>query len=128
MISQPDVVLVVEDQPENRYLTTLLLEQEGFNVRAVSNGEAALEAVKQGGLALVLLDLQLPDIEGVEVARQIRQLHSSAQLPIIAVSAFVLREDRRRALAMGCDGFVEKPIEADSFVIQVREIAGLIQS
>jgi len=125
MIQNSKRVLLVEDNADNRYLATLLFEAEGYEVTAVVNGADALAAIAEDdNIALVLLDLQLPDIDGFEIARRIHRRASTAQLPIIAVSAFAQAKDRRRAFAAGCAGYIEKPINADSFVAQVRCLVG----
>lgn len=118
-------VLLVEDNPENRYLATLLLEAEGYEVVGAENGLAALLAAGKTDFAFVLLDLQLPDLDGFEVARRIRAAGLAADVPIIAVSAFAMACDRRQAIAAGCTGYLEKPIDAEAFVAQVRCLAGV---
>lgn len=118
-------VLVVEDNAGSRRLATLLLEAEGYAVTAVAGGADAL-ARAGGDFEFVLLDLQLPGIDGFEVARRIRAIRPGAELPIIAVSAFVMPSERSRAFAAGCTGFLEKPIDADVFVAQLRCVAGVV--
>src|SRR5688572_6921396 len=118
-------VLQIEDNPENRYLATLLLNAEGFEVDAAENGADGLAAAEQNEYAFVLLDLQLPDIDGFEVAKRIRKPTSKGGVPIIAVSAFALPIHRRRAMAAGCSSYLEKPIDADAFVAQLRCLAGI---
>jgi CheY-like chemotaxis protein len=112
--------LVVEDNPDNRYLATVLLEAEGFEVCPAVDAASALACLEVGTFAFILLDLQLPDIDGFEVARRVRARPAWARLPIIAVSAFARGTDRRRAQEAGCTGYIEKPIDADYFVAQVR--------
>jgi two-component system, cell cycle response regulator DivK len=119
-------VLLVEDNPDNRYLATLLLEGEGFEVFCAVNGTEALAAIAQEQFVFVVLDLQLPDFDGFEIATRIRELASAEELPIVVVSAFTTREARRKALAAGCSGYLEKPIDAECFVSQVRCLAGLM--
>jgi two-component system, cell cycle response regulator DivK len=118
-------VLLVEDNPENQYLTTLLLEGEGYEVTVVGNGLDGVQAAADGDFDVILLDLQLPDIDGFEVARRVRDGNSRNGMPIIAVSAFAMASDRRRAYAAGCTGYLEKPIDADCFVAQVQCLAGM---
>jgi CheY-like chemotaxis protein len=118
-------VLLVEDNPDNQYLATLLLEQEGYEVVAVPTGQAALETLGNESFMFVLLDLQLPDLDGYEVVRQIRGNPRLRDMPVIAVSAFAMAADRRNAYAAGCTGYLEKPIDADAFVAQVRCLAGV---
>lgn len=117
-------ILLVEDNADNRLLTTLLFEGNGFEVVSAVSGADGIDAARQSDFALVLLDLQLPDIDGFEVARRLREHYSAEKLPIIAVSAFALPQDRRRAFAAGCTGYLEKPIDPDAFVGQVRCMMG----
>jgi two-component system cell cycle response regulator DivK len=119
-------VLVVEDNPDNQYLVALLLDQESYVVRAVCNGKDALQAIEEETFAFVLLDLQLPDLDGFSVARKIRERFAAIELPIIAVSAFAMVTDRKRAFEAGCNGYLEKPIDAESFVAQVRCQVGAV--
>ena len=128
MTPSPHRVLLVEDNFDNQYLVTELLRHEGYEVVLAGDGAAALATAARGGFALVLLDLQLPDIDGFEVARRLRQLDAVKTLPIIAVSAFAMSSDRRKAFAAGCTGYLEKPIDPDHFVHQVRCQAGLVSA
>jgi two-component system, cell cycle response regulator DivK len=118
-------VLLVEDNLENQYLTTLLLEGEGYTVTVAGNGLDAVQAASEGDFDFILLDLQLPDIDGFEVARRVRGPGAGKQIPIIAVSAFARGSERRQAYAAGCTGYLEKPIDADCFVAQVQCLAGM---
>jgi len=121
--ARSNAVLVVEDNPDNLYLATVLLQNEGYRVVGASTGADGLAAVQREAFDFVLLDLQLPDWDGFEVAEKIRCHASAATLPIIAASAFAMPSDRRKAFAAGCTGYLEKPIDADTFVAQVRCLA-----
>lgn len=125
MSSASKKVLLIEDNADNRLLARMLLEHEGYEVIAVANGEDGVAAVPQHDFAFVLLDLQLPDLDGFDVARRIRERHPASELPLIAVSAFVTGTERKKAFAAGCTGYLEKPIEPEAFVAQVRCMAGL---
>jgi CheY-like chemotaxis protein len=115
-------VLLVEDNPENRYLATFVLQGSRFTITPCDSGAAALRMLQVETFDIVLLDLQLPDISGFEIARHIRQ-NLQLEIPIVAVSAFFLPGDRLRALTAGCTAYLEKPIDPDSFADQV---AGLL--
>lgn len=117
-------VLLVEDNPQNRYLASVLLKQEGFEVVPVASGDEALAALTAGPFAFALLDLQLPDTDGVELAARIHGGPGWQDLPLIAVSAFATAAHRRRAFSAGFTGYLEKPIDPDAFVAQVRCLAG----
>jgi CheY-like chemotaxis protein len=105
-------VLVVDDEEPNRDYLADLLQPLGFEVECVADGAAALAGVARSAPHLVLLDLQLPGLSGLEVARALRRGESGATVGIIAVSASVFPEDRQEAIDAGCDAFVPKPIDA----------------
>lgn len=125
MMENPKRVLLIEDNPENRYLATLLLQDEGYAVCATANGEEGIALAAKEAFAFVLLDLQLPDIDGFEVARRLRELAPATELPIIAVSAFAMSSELKRAQEAGCSGYIEKPIDAAHFMAQVHCLAGV---
>ena len=111
-------VLVAEDNPVNQKLASLILEREGHRVHIVENGQAVLEALAREPFDLVLMDLQMPDMGGLEAPRLIREKEAPAPrpLPIIALTANAFEEDREKCLAAGMNGFVTKPMRrADLF-------------
>jgi len=113
-------VLVIEDNEHNRYLVRVLLESRGFTVCEARDGIEGLELAKQIP-DLILLDIQLPGMDGFEVARRLRQLDGLSDRPIVAVTSHAMAGDRERVLAAGCDGYVEKPIDPDTFLDQIEE-------
>jgi len=115
-------VLVVEDNERNRKLVLAVLEVAGMTVEAVSTGLAALERCDGGDLDVVLLDIQLSDIDGVEVLHRLRERAESATLPVIALTAFAMEGDEARYLAEGFDGYITKPIDVRRFADQLREV------
>ena len=116
-------ILLIEDNENNRYLATYLLEARGHKVRSLATGPAGVEAATRSPPDLILLDIQLPGMDGYEVARLLRAKPGLAHLPIIAVTSFAMPGDRERALAAGCTGYLEKPIDPDHFVDQVEALA-----
>ena len=103
-------VLVVEDEKVNRMVAVRLLEQLGYRAEAVINGRAALEALERGSFDLVLMDCQMPELDGYATARRVRHRETEGQrLPIIAVTAHALRGDREKCLAAGMDDYLAKP-------------------
>lgn len=115
----PNRVLYVEDNPENMTLVKRVLEAEGYEVWGAPNGPAALQMVRQVQPDLILVDISLPAMDGYEVTTRLRALKGQAQVPIVAVTANVMRGDRERSLAAGCDGYIPKPIDVDRFPEQV---------
>jgi two-component system cell cycle response regulator DivK len=115
-------ILVVEDNERNRKLVLAVLEVAGMTVEAVATGQAALDRCAGGDLDGVLLDIQLSDIDGVEVLHQLRERVESANLPIVALTAFAMEGDEARFLAEGFDGYLTKPIDVRRFADQVREV------
>ncbi len=116
----PTKILLIEDNEQNRYLVTFLLEKHGHEVVMAPDGPAGIELAGQERPALILLDIQLPGMDGYAVARALREISSLASTPIVAVTSYAMLGDREKALAAGCDGYLEKPINPDTFVSQVE--------
>ena len=113
-------ILLIEDNEQNRYLTTYLLEQHGFEVVSAENGRLGIELASQQSFDLILLDIQLPIMDGYSVARELRLDRDLKTIPIVAVTSYAMAGDRERILAAGCDGYLEKPINPDTFVDDIR--------
>ena len=115
-------VLVAEDNPVNRKLVTTLLRKRGHKVKAVENGREAVASVRSDAFDVVLMDLQMPEMSGLEAAQAIRELeHAGARrLPLIALTAHAMRGDRERCLEAGMDGYLAKPIDVDELVATVE--------
>jgi two-component system, cell cycle response regulator DivK len=121
-------VLLIEDNEQNRYLVTFLLERSGFTVRSVADGARGIEAARSKVPALILLDIQLPAMDGYAVARALRQNTALRRTPIVAVTSYAMPGDREKALAAGCTGYIEKPINPETFVDEVeRALSGTPQ-
>jgi CheY-like chemotaxis protein len=112
-------ILLIEDNEQNRYLVTFLLEQSGFKVTHASDGAAGLDLAARVRFDLILLDIQLPGMDGYAVARALRRSHATAQTPIVAVTSYAMEGDREHILAAGCDGYLEKPVDPDTFVTDI---------
>jgi two-component system cell cycle response regulator DivK len=112
-------ILLIEDNAQNSYLTTFLLESQGFAVVSASDGAAGIELAKQTLPDLILLDIQLPMMDGYAVARALRTVESLKLTPIIAVTSYAMVGDREKCLAAGCNGYIEKPINPETFVAEV---------
>ena len=118
-------VLVVEDNPKNRKLVRDVLTHYGFEVVEATTGEEGVRLASEFAPDLVLMDLQLPGIDGTEALRRIRDSESTRSVPVVAVTAFAMDDDRERALASGFDGYVEKPLSMRALPQQVEEFLRL---
>lgn len=117
-------ILLIEDNEQNRYLATFLLERHGYEVAAATDGHQGVELAHTFEPDLILLDIQLPEIDGYGVARALREIESLSDTPIIAVTSYAMVGDREKALAAGCTGYMEKPIDPESFVAEIERISG----
>ncbi|MDP9001469.1 MAG: response regulator [Myxococcota bacterium] len=113
-------ILLIEDNEQNRYLLTFLLEQSGYQVLAVADGRRGIETARTLAPALILLDIQLPTMDGYAVARALRQNEALQKTPIVAVTSYAMPGDREKALAAGCTGYIEKPINPETFVAEME--------
>jgi len=121
-------VLLIEDNEQNRYLVTFLLERSGFTVRSFADGARGIEAARSKAPALILLDIQLPVMDGYAVARALRQNEALQSTPIVAVTSYAMPGDREKALEAGCTGYIEKPINPETFVAEIeRALSGTRQ-
>lgn len=113
-------VLVVEDNERNRYLISFLLRGDGFEVIEAFTGEEGVETAGREQPDLVLMDIQLPGIDGYETTRRIRASAACDKIPILALTSYAMTGDRERALAAGCTGYIEKPINPDTILGEIR--------
>jgi two-component system cell cycle response regulator DivK len=112
-------ILVVEDNPKNLKLVRDVLTYNGFEVAGAQSGEEGVALAGQDPPDLILMDLQLPGIDGAEALRLLRQNSATRSVPVVAVTAFAMQDDRDRALAAGFDGYIEKPISVRGLPGQV---------
>ena len=114
-------ILIIEDNEQNLYLVTFILEKSGYRVFQARSGDEGVRMASVCEPDLILLDIQLPVMDGYTVARELRKIPSLAAIPIIAVTSFAMPGDREQALAAGCTGYIEKPIDPDTFITQVHQ-------
>ena len=117
------VVLHVEDNSDNRMLVRRLLESCGYQVLEAGNAEKARQVLKANRPNLILMDINMPDEDGYTLTTEIKHMPNQAGVPIVAITANVMKGDRERTLSAGCDGYIEKPIDIDRFLEQVEQFA-----
>ena len=107
-------ILYVEDNPDNRILILRILNAEGYRVLFAEDAEHAIETANLESIDLILMDINLPDVDGYTLTSQMRALPSVGDIPIIALTANVMKGDKERSFEAGCDGYIQKPIDVDT--------------
>jgi two-component system, cell cycle response regulator DivK len=113
-------ILLIEDNEQNSYLVTFMLEKRGYKVVAAKDGPFGIETARVLLPALILLDIQLPLMDGYQVARELRKHAPLRRTPIVAITSYAMAGDREKALAAGCNGYIEKPINPDTFLSEIE--------
>ena len=113
-------ILYIEDDFQNRVLVRRVLEAYGFTVAEAENGPLGLQMAQELVPDLILMDINLPEMDGYEVTARLKQIDGLAHVPIIAMTANVMKGDRERTLATGCDGYIPKPIDVDLLPEQIN--------
>lgn len=113
-------VLLIEDNARNRYLATFLLEARGHEVVAAESGPLGIELAAKVHPDVILLDIQLPGMDGYAVARLLKSHSQLSHIPIVAVTSYAMVGDREKVMASGAEGYIEKPIDPDTFVSQIE--------
>lgn len=113
-------VLYIEDNQDNRLLVLRVLAAEGHTVLEAEDGTTGLQVAQRERPDLVLVDISMPEMDGYEVAARLRGLSELDRVPIIALTANVLRGDRERSLEAGCDGYIQKPLDVDLLPSQIE--------
>jgi two-component system, cell cycle response regulator DivK len=113
-------IVLIEDNEQNLYLATFLLEKNGCKVVPARNGPEGIELAGRVLPDLVVLDIQLPGMDGYAVARALRQHPALREVPIVAVTSYAMVGDRERTLEAGCNGYLEKPINPDTFTSEIE--------
>jgi two-component system cell cycle response regulator DivK len=112
-------VLIIEDNEKNRYLISFILRGAGYEIIEAVTGEDGVVTALRMHPDLILMDIQLPGIDGYETTRRIRKSPEGADVPIIALTSYAMSGDRERALAAGCSGYIEKPINPDTILDEI---------
>ncbi len=114
-------VLLIEDNEQNRYLETFILEKHGYIVVQARTGPEGIELAKKIEPDMILLDIQLPVMDGYVVAGELRKILTKKKIPIIAITSFAMPGDREKALAAGCVDHITKPINPDTFITSIEK-------
>jgi len=112
--------LIIEDNENNMYLTSFLCENNNHEVFKAYDGATGVEMAKKIQPDLILLDIQLPKMNGYEVARAIRSDASLANTPIVAITSYAMPGDKEKSLEAGCNGYIKKPIDPDTFIEDIE--------
>ena len=112
--------LIIEDNDQNMYMLTFLLVNNGYEVIQAFNGLDGLKAAREKKPDIILLDIQLPEMSGYDVARELKNNLSISHVPIIAVTSHAMVGDREKAMESGATGYIEKPIDPDNFIQQLE--------
>ncbi len=113
-------VLYIEDNEQNLYLVTFILQSAGYEVLQARSGQEGIQTAAGSLPDLILLDIQLPEMDGYEIARRLRSNPALRRTPLVAVTSYAMVGDREKALASGCDGYIEKPIDPETFIAQME--------
>jgi two-component system, cell cycle response regulator DivK len=117
-------VLVIEDNTDNMKIITYALQRAGYTVIAAGSGEEGFELVLKERPLFILMDINLPGMDGLETTKKIRSSESDGSIPIIAITSYAMSGDRERILAAGCNGYFEKPIDPITIVEQIHMLLG----
>jgi len=117
-------VLIIEDDDLNMKLFNDLLQAEGYDTVQAKDGRQAVDLVRETRPDLILMDIQLPEISGIELTKTIKADAALKDIPIVAVTAFAMKGDEERILEGGCDGYIAKPISVPNFLETVAQFAG----
>ena len=112
-------ILIIEDNPQNMYMMRFLLEKNGFQVLGAATGVDGIDQALRHKPSAILLDIQLPEMDGYAVAAELTKNNELTSIPIIAVTSYAMVGDREQILAAGATGYIEKPINPDSFVEEI---------
>jgi two-component system cell cycle response regulator DivK len=114
-------ILIVEDNEDNMYLIGFIVRQKGYDVIEARNGQDGVQLAIKEKPDIILMDIQLPDFDGLETTRRIRKSDAAIDVPIIALTSYAMTGDRQKALKAGCNGYIEKPINPDTIMDEIEK-------
>jgi two-component system, cell cycle response regulator DivK len=118
--AEKSTILYVEDNPDNRNLIRRVLGAEGYTVVEASQATQAIAKLDSEKIDLILMDINMPDMDGYSLTAKIKGIEKFSRIPIIAVTANVMRGDREKSMEAGCDGYIQKPIDIDTIAQQIE--------
>ncbi len=112
-------ILIVEDNEKNMYLMNFILTKSGYEIVKAETGEKGVELAVKEKPDLIIMDIQLPGIDGLEAVKRIRESEADGRIPIIAITSYAMAGDKERVLNAGCTGYIEKPINPETFLAEI---------
>jgi two-component system, cell cycle response regulator DivK len=119
-LEEKGTILYVEDNPDNRTLVRRILLSEDYGLLEANNAFEALEVLKTSKPDLILMDINMPDMDGYTLTAKIKNMPGYANVPILALTANVMRGDREKTLEAGCDGYIQKPLDIDQLIKEIE--------
>lgn len=116
------VIVVVDDNPANLRLLKMFLSKEGYDVRTATDGPEVIPLVESVRPKLILMDIHLPTLDGLEVTRQLKADEATRRIPVLAVTAYAMKGDDEKALEAGCDGYITKPIQMNELLEKIERM------
>ena len=115
------LVVVVEDNETNMYLISFILRKSGYEVIEARTGEEAINLAIKEKPDMIIMDIQLPGIDGLEATKRIRESEADEKIPLVALTSYAMTGDREKALRAGCTGYIEKPINPETFMSEIEK-------
>jgi len=114
-------ILVVEDNETNMYLISFILKSRGYEIIEAKSGEEGVDIAVKERPDLILMDIQLPGIDGLDATKRIRKSKAAREIPIVALTSYAMTGDREKSLSAGCTGYIEKPINPDTILGEIEK-------
>ena len=114
-------ILVVEDNETNMYLISFILKSRGYEIIEAKSGEEGVDIAIKERPDLILMDIQLPGIDGLEATKRIRRSEAAREIPIVALTSYAMTGDREKSLSAGCTGYIEKPVNPDTILGEIEK-------
>lgn len=116
-------ILIVDDDPRNIFALKLTLKARGYQIESCTMAQEAIQILKEKAIDIVLMDMMMPEMDGYEAIRMIRNTPSMSEIPVIAVTAQAMPEDRQKCLDVGAQDYVSKPVDVDQLIIAIEKLS-----